>query len=102
MEENFKDDIDQYGDPAKTNFKLSTNPLADNAPKWLKHIHELAPKVRRLDNNLRSRKRRRIQDEEEDEEEDQPVDGDSGNSADGGVIGSEEGDGDEPEPVSES
>ncbi|KAJ6448103.1 hypothetical protein C8R45DRAFT_1115490 [Mycena sanguinolenta] len=105
MEENFQDDVDQYGDPAKTDFKLSTNPLADNAPKWLKHIHDLAPKVRRLDNDLRSRKRRRIRDEAEDEEEDQPVDGDSGNSVEGsngGIIGSEPGEGEEPEPVSES
>ncbi|KAJ6477723.1 hypothetical protein C8R45DRAFT_934374 [Mycena sanguinolenta] len=72
-------------------------PLADNALKWLKHIHELAPKVRRVENDLRSRKQKCIQDDEEDEEEDQLVDGDSGNGDDGGNS-----DNSEPEPVSES
>ncbi|KAF7357266.1 hypothetical protein MSAN_01321800 [Mycena sanguinolenta] len=99
MKENFSDDVDEYGDPAKTDIKLFTEPLTNKAPKWLKHIHDLAPKVRRLD-GVKSRKWRRT---EVDEEEDEPVDGDGsgeepGNGdgdGDGNSNGNGDGNGDE-------
>ncbi|KAJ7189339.1 hypothetical protein B0H12DRAFT_1246603 [Mycena haematopus] len=85
-EENFKDDMSKYGDPAKTDFKLAANAVAANAPKWLKNVHDFAPKVRRLDTGFKGRKRRRIQDAEDEEE---PGHGEDGNSSTngGGVTG---------------
>ncbi|KAJ7193166.1 hypothetical protein GGX14DRAFT_405779 [Mycena pura] len=71
LEAVLQDDIKDYGDPAKTEFKLAADPLPERAPKWLKIVHELAPKLRRVETALTGTKRLRsrvVDDEETDDD----------------------------------
>ncbi|KAJ7795257.1 hypothetical protein B0H14DRAFT_3555210 [Mycena olivaceomarginata] len=67
----YEDDIKVHGDPAKSQFKTG-NGVGTGSPKWLQHLHALAPLVQRF-SRRQGTKRRRPADfnvSNEDEEED--------------------------------
>jgi hypothetical protein len=67
----YEDDIKVHGDPAKSQFKTG-NGVGTGSPKWLQHLHALAPLVQRF-SQQQGTKRRRPADfnvSNEDEEED--------------------------------
>ncbi|KAJ7210925.1 hypothetical protein GGX14DRAFT_565512 [Mycena pura] len=90
LEENFKDDIAKYGDPATTDYKLAANALPDKAPKWMRSAHDLASKVRRVDAAFKSRKRKRVyyNNNEEEGEEENGGGSNEGRSDEGGSVNS--------------
>ncbi|KAJ7230001.1 hypothetical protein GGX14DRAFT_383963 [Mycena pura] len=61
METNLEDDIEKFGDPAKTNCKRGSA-VDSGSPDWLQVLNRLAAKVERIEPVARPNKRRRIAD----------------------------------------
>ncbi|KAJ7900481.1 hypothetical protein B0H13DRAFT_2336586 [Mycena leptocephala] len=51
MQINYEDDVAKYGDPANTKHKVAKDTVPSGSKKFLIILHELAPKVQRVNSN---------------------------------------------------
>ncbi|KAJ7920734.1 hypothetical protein B0H13DRAFT_1867235 [Mycena leptocephala] len=69
MQINYEDDIAKYGDPADTKHKVTKDTVPSGSKKFLIILHELAPKVQRVNSNGKCKRKHTVADDNEPEDE---------------------------------